>query len=102
MLDRIERSVFAENLKTKFKASLEGMNAVELELVEIVDNVSTPRQEQFALEFHGPANTFLPQQMYRVEHESIGTFDLLLVPVGKHENGFAYEAVFNRLIPKSE
>lgn len=102
MLDRIERSVFAENLKTKFKASLEGMNAVELELVEIVDNISTPRQEQFALEFHGPADPYLPQQMYQMEHESIGTFDLLLVPVAKDENGFMYEAVFNRIIPKSE
>jgi hypothetical protein len=102
VLERIEKATFAENLKTKFKASLDDVNGVELELVEIVDNVSTPRQEQFALEFHGPADIFLPQQMYRIEHESIGTFDLLLVPVGKNENGFAYEAVFNRLIPKSE
>lgn len=102
MLERIERSAFAENLKTKFKASLDDVNGVELELVNINDGVSTPRQEQFALEFYGPADFFLPQQMYKIEHEKIGTFDLLLVPIGKHEHGFIYEAVFNRLIPQSK
>jgi hypothetical protein len=100
--ERIERSDFNENLKTKFKASLDGGNAVELELIEIVDGGSTPRQEQFTLDFRGPADIFLPQNMYRMEHEKLGTFDLLLVPVARDENGFNYEAVFNRLIPKSE
>ena len=102
MLDRIEKSAFAENLKTKFRASLDDSNAVEVELVEIQEAPSTPRQEQFALHFRGPDDVFLPQQTYRMEHERLGTFDLMLVPIGKNEQGFIYEAVFNRLIPQSE
>lgn len=99
MLERIEKTTFAENLKTKFRASLGGPESVELELTSIRDGVSTPRQEQFALIFHGPADTFLPQQIYQMEHEQIGTFDLLLVHTAQDADGFTYEAVFNRLLP---
>lgn len=99
MLERIEKTTFAENLKTKFRASLGGPEGVELELVEIRDALSTPRQEQFALLFHGPPDIFLPQQTYQMEHERIGTFDLMLVPVGQNQDGFDYEAVFNHLLP---
>lgn len=102
MPNRIEKSAFEENLKTKFKASLDGVNGVELELIEIRDSISTPRQEQFSLEFYGPADIFLPQQIYQIEHERIGAFELFLVPVGQGEHGFTYEAVFNRMIQQSE
>jgi hypothetical protein len=33
-----------------------------------------------------------------MKHESIGDFDLFLVPIGRDESGTFYEAVFNRLI----
>jgi hypothetical protein len=31
-------------------------------------------------------------------HDKLGEFDLFLVPVAKNENGFQYEAVFNRMV----
>lgn len=46
----------------------------------------------------GPAEPLLPQQTYRMEHEEMGELTLLLVPVGRDETGFTYEAVFNRLV----
>jgi hypothetical protein len=33
-----------------------------------------------------------------MKHDSIGDFDLFLVPIGRDESGTFYEAVFNRLI----
>lgn len=99
VLERIEKTAFAENLKTKFRASLGGPEGVELELTSIRDGVSTPRQEQFALIFRGPGDFYLPQQTYQMEHEQMGTFDLLLVPIAQDADGFTYEAVFNRLLP---
>jgi hypothetical protein len=35
------------------------------------------------------------QQIYQVEHPTLGSFELFLVPVGPDEQGMCYEAVFN-------
>jgi hypothetical protein len=37
----------------------------------------------------------LPQATYRFEHETIGAFDLFIVPVGRTAQGVSYEAVFS-------
>ncbi|MEP6635303.1 MAG: hypothetical protein ABJB97_01165, partial [Acidobacteriota bacterium] len=51
--------------------------------------------ERFSVFFTGPVEVFLPQATYSFEHESMGEFLIFLVPVGKIENGFRYEGVFN-------
>lgn len=51
--------------------------------------------ERFSLYFAGPREPYLPQQVYRMEHELMGAFDIFLVPVSQNDNGFRYEAVFN-------
>ena len=48
----------------------------------------------FSLLFHGPASPLIPQRTYRVEHETLGAFDLFLVPLGPDRAGQRYEAVF--------
>jgi hypothetical protein len=70
---------------------------LEIELIEAADDESTPRQERFSLIFRGPLQPFLPQGTFRMEHDKMGTLDLFLVPIGKEEDGFRYQAVFNRL-----
>jgi hypothetical protein len=37
----------------------------------------------------------LPQRVYTLEHDSMGAFELFLVPVARDEKSFRYEAVFN-------
>ena len=51
-------------------------------------------RQPFSLLFVGPGRFVLPQQTYRVEHESLGEFDLFLVPLGPEGDGMRYEAVF--------
>ena len=87
---------FAEHLNTKFRIPLQPSGAVELELLEVVSTLSTPRQEQFSIFFRGPGNIYLPQRTYRMEHDALGELDLFIVPVGRDPEGFRYEAVFNR------
>jgi len=87
---------FAEHVNTKFRIPLQPSGAVELELVEVVSTLSTPRQEQFSIFFRGPANLYLPQMTYHMEHDALGALDLFIVPVGHGPEGFQYEAVFNR------
>jgi hypothetical protein len=48
----------------------------------------------FSLVFVGPGRFMLPQRTYPVEHESLGEFDLFLVPIGPGGEGMRYEAVF--------
>jgi hypothetical protein len=51
-----------------------------------------PRTEAFALNFYGTGPK-LPQDTYTVIHQSLGTFDIFIVPSGN-----SYVAVFNRLV----
>jgi len=96
LTEKITKEMFSESLNTKFTAYPEPANPVELELIQLTEGISTPKHEQFALLFRGPHAPFLQQMIYHVEHAGLGKFDLFLVPVGRDQQGFQYEAVFNR------
>ncbi len=55
----------------------------------------TPRcfRPPFSVEFTPPPGPAFPQGLYLVEHEAMGTMELLIAPVQANE-GFVYEAVF--------
>lgn len=91
------KEAFDEHLNSKFRIPLGSDNAVDLELIEVVENVSTPEHEQFSLFFRGPLEYFFPQHIYHIEHDKMGEMDIFIVPVGKEQDGFRYEAVFNYL-----
>jgi hypothetical protein len=48
----------------------------------------------FSLEFVEPAGQLLPQAIYSLEHPTLGTLEMFLVPLGPSANGMRYEAVF--------
>jgi hypothetical protein len=98
MSDRLDRASFSEQLNTKFQVHIGETDSLEVELVEVTDGGSTPRQERFSIVFRGPRNVLLEQALYKVEHEKMGSFDLFLVPVGMDDEGISYEAVFNHLL----
>ena len=54
------------------------------------------RREAFSLIFEVPRAEPLPQGTYQFEHETMGSFSLFLVPVGRGAKGFFLEAVINR------
>jgi len=97
MLETFTQATFSEQLNTKFRVHVADPDVVDIELTEVAPGRQTPRQEQFSILFRGPGDAFFGQGNYRIEHEKMGTFDLLLVPVAKDDTGFYYEAVFNRL-----
>jgi hypothetical protein len=90
--------MFEENLNTRFWLLDESSETYALDLIELTNGHSTPRQEQFSLRFRGDRNKVFPQRIYPMKHDSIGDFDLFLVPIGRDDIGTFYEAVFNRLI----
>jgi hypothetical protein len=98
MLETLTLATFTGLLHTKFRVHLDAEKSVEMELVDARDRGSIPTQEQFALLFIGPRDVRFDQGVYRIEHDRLGAFDLLLVPVVGNEGGPGYEAVFNRLL----
>jgi len=49
----------------------------------------------FSLLFHSQSPVLHPQDIYRLEHPVMGECEIFLVPVGRHESGFVYQAIFN-------
>ncbi len=99
----LNRETFSRYLNTKFSFSHEAVEGVAVKLIEVND--LTPKtarpaaagKECFALVFIGSHNAPLRQETYTVTHESLGKFDMLVVPIARNRKGVYYEAVFNRL-----
>ena len=90
---------FSQHLNTKFRVNIELPVPIELELTEVkgyLPNANDPNgMERFSCYFSGPSDYYLSQHVYPLDHERMGTFDVFLVPIGRDEKGFQYEAVFN-------
>lgn|SRR5574341_482670 len=97
MTERLEHGAFFENLNSKFRLQVEASDWLDLELVEVSELKQTERQEIFSIVFRCRSKVVLPQRIYRLEHDSMGGFDLFLVPIRKDDESVYYEAVFNRL-----
>jgi hypothetical protein len=97
-LTQLTKTSFADNLNTKFTLTDESAHTLEVELIELREGRTTPRQDMFSITFRGPGDCLLPQGTYVFEHGTLGQFDLFIVPIGQDEQGLYYEAVFNRLL----
>jgi Domain of unknown function (DUF6916) len=90
---------FSKHLNTNFRVNVEAPKPIELELVEVQGYTSAeneqPGMERFSVFFSGPKDIQLLQCSYPLTHESMGSFDLFLVPIGLEDKGIRYEAVFN-------
>ena len=99
MSDFQSEADFAKNVNTNFRIELEGDAHIDLKLVSVTPRKIEPTEqagmERFSVVFLGPLDFFLPQQTYHVTHPEMGEFDVFLVAIGKEEDGFRYEAVYN-------
>ena len=89
---------FSKHRGTKFRVKLDAQE-IELDLAEVkgypADTNEQGGMERFSVFFTGPRDAFLPQNLYPLEHEHMGEFELFLVPISANNQGFRYEAVFN-------
>ncbi|MDX6402650.1 MAG: hypothetical protein QOH70_105 [Blastocatellia bacterium] len=92
---------FSRHLNTKFGIRLSEAQAFEAELTEVSEHMISPRQERFSIVFRTANEALINQGVHRFEHETMGPFDLFIVPIQRDETGTYYEAVFNRLIKKA-
>lgn len=96
MLDTFTHDTFAGHEGEPFRVRLDDGSAVEARLssARTWGSGSDGRRVPFTLTFVGPLQPVLPQRIYHLEHDAIGTFELFLVPVGPNTQGMQYEAVF--------
>lgn len=97
-----DMETFSGQLNTYFRFSDATVKNATLKLVEITDWRTKPikktGRECFSLIFSGDESSSLAQNTYTVQHSSLGTFSMLLVPKGTANGIGYYEAVFNRFI----
>jgi hypothetical protein len=98
MLDEFSQATFDGCLDSDFQIIENATPVCALKLTDVIERTNTPRQETISLLFHGPVAPFVPQGIRRLKHSELGEMDIFLVPVGKEQDGFQYEAVFNRLL----
>ena len=97
----LNRAAFASQLHTTFLIK-NGSRKVPLELTEVVDLGSrksrTGDREAFALVLRGSTSLPLQQETYAIEHEKLGGFTLLVVPILSRDKSVRYyEININRL-----
>ena len=97
MTEVLTQKAFADQIDTKFTLILEGFDPIELKLSRVSDVNESNGAEAFSLIFKGPGEFVLRQSTYQLQHDVMGAIVIMLVPVGKDEQGVDYEAVFNRL-----
>lgn len=92
---------FIPYLNEKFYIGGESSHPIKAELIEATEigsssssNHETSRRKPFSLIFRLEMDTAIPQQIYKIEHTKMGTFELFLVPIGPDKKGMCYEAVF--------
>ena len=99
----LSMTAFKSVLGTSFLFNHEAAK-VKVTLVD-VGNLASRKQaaagkEGFSLLFRGPQDLVLEQDTYLIEHEQLGMFSFLVVPVRtKDTRAPYYEAVINRLHP---
>lgn len=93
----LRKSDFKAELNTDFRVSV-NRSKVCVKLVDVADlRPHTRNGEAFSLMFRGDASLSLNQDTYVIEHERLGKFSFLLVPMRATKDGQQYEAVINRL-----
>jgi hypothetical protein len=100
MLENLTAEQFQALVGTRFRVVPRRASDVEVELYEVAlhEPHDGPRVQPFSLRFRdgrGPGTPALPQQIFQVEHSTLGTMAIFLVPIGPDAQGMCYEAVFN-------
>ena len=102
MLEKLTRDDFLPYVGTIFSVTTAN-GAVDLTLAEARDLGPRPerlvragtRLSAFSLRFRGPGQFYLSQQMWKLAHPQLGELAIFLVPIGRENDGFVYEAIFN-------
>jgi hypothetical protein len=97
----LDRAAFSSQLGTTFTID-DGSRKVPLKLIDVANlgskRTTDGRREAFALMLSGSDSLPLKQQTYPIDHEKLGKFSMLLVPIlARNSRVLYYEINVNRL-----
>lgn len=99
-LSDLRHGTFVPLIGETFRASVDEAVSVDLELTEATQAKGENRPDHaFSIVFRGPSQSLLSQGTYELEHATLGSLPIFLVPIAQQDSGFLYEAVFTRLDP---
>jgi hypothetical protein len=105
-LYKLTRAMFTDNLDTKFTFFLRDKKLTEMTLIEVnnlnppfVKGDGTSSRDCFSLVFRGPLELALQQDTYTLEHSTLGSFQLFVVPGETVKSWRRYAALINRVYP---
>lgn len=99
----LTKAAFLAQLNTQFRIK-HARSQVVVKLIDVSDlkhrKGARKGKEGFSLLFREASGTSLSQGTYQIQHEKLGKFSFLLVPVvTKRKEMDTYEAIVNRLFP---
>jgi hypothetical protein len=96
VVETFEAATFSGREGEPFRLTGDDGAPLDLELVSVTPGAAPPagRRRPFSLVFRGALEPVLPQQIYRFEHDELGSFELFIVPIGPDDAGMQYQAVF--------
>ena len=93
-LEKLTAGSFSPRMQDKFTVASAPV-PLDLVLTEVEEFGPAPSgRNAFSLRFLGPVQPILPQAIYRLENAAMGPLEIFLVPLGPHQGGMRYEAVF--------
>lgn len=93
-LDAVTADDFKARVGEAFRLSLPD-GRLDLRLASVRRAGQSGREGgAFALLFVAPPGPWLPQAIYPLANEHLGTLEIFVVPIGPAEGGNGYEAVF--------
>jgi hypothetical protein len=97
-LSQLNKADFERQTKSRFGIRSAQAGATHLKLIQVGNLPPSGKGEAFSLVFRGSSKRPMRQDTYSIRHAALGSFSLLLVPVGQAKSaGRYYEAVINRL-----
>lgn len=90
----LDYSFFANRLQESFQVG-DGPHQLKVDTCERLKVYPGGIAEPYAVQFLGPMDPVLPQQIHTLSSQATGAFEIFLVPISRDASGVRYEAVFN-------
>jgi hypothetical protein len=95
-LETLTVDAFQPRVGERFRIRARPDTLLEAELIEArsLGKAGRTGRAPFTLSFRTAQLAALPQQIFEVAHDAMGSYDIFLVPVGPDGKGMVYEAIF--------
>ena len=102
-LETLTVDVFQPRVGETFRIRPRPEHELEAELIEAralgggpsrAPSEASRRRTPFSLSFRTSLTAPLPQSIYEVAHDELGSYQIFLVPVGPDGKGMVYQAIF--------